>query len=228
MKTRTALIALLGLIAFPALARADDKPSAPPPNAFVPRVPEVIFSAGVRATAIPSKGFEAYADNHFLLQSSFSVGLTFLRKGAFSASASFEWDAGGKSTITRGQELDLFAHRLAIPIEARWEPNKHFALFVKAAPGGDRLLVSSDPSLRARAWSFGLDATGGAALMLGRARRARFWLTAEGGYAFAFPAAMHLTTQPGEDDPPRRYGSTSLPDLQLGGGLARLGAAVSF
>ena len=64
--------------------------------------------------------------------------------------------------------------------------------------------------------------------MFAKARTARFWFNAELGYSIAFAATMKLTTQPGEDDPPRRYGATMLPDLQLGGGIARLGMAVTF
>jgi hypothetical protein len=188
----------------------------------------MLFSIGTRAMLIPGVGFQPYSTDELLIQSSLAAGLTFWHARAFSASASFEWDAGGKSAKTRGQNLSLFVHRLSAPIEIRWQPAPRVAFFAKVGLGANRLLASNDGQLRARNWSFGYDESAGVDWVIAKTRRARVWFTAELGYSLAFSAAMNLTTSPGEDDPSRRYGTTALPDLKLGGGLSRIGVAVSF
>ncbi len=232
-----ASFAVTALALAPSLARADDHAPdpidaaaarAPSTRDFGGHVPEVLLSTGLRATGVPWAGFDPYATNDLLLQFSLSAGVRFFRQGPISLSASLEWDAGGKSATTRGQDMTLFVHRLAVPLEARWQPLRRLAFFVKAAPGADRMLAASEPQLRARAWAFGVDATAGLAIMLGQVKRARFWLTGEGGYAFAFASSMKLEYQPGPDEPPRKLAATALPDLSVGGGLGRLGLGVSF
>jgi hypothetical protein len=211
----------LSLALSPSLAHAEDFGAG-----F--RAPQLTVSAGVRGTVLPSRGFDPYATNDLLLQSSFGLGVELFRAKNVSLAAGFEWDAGGKSATTRGQELRLFVHRLAIPLEARWQLHKRVALFAHVAPGANRMLASSDPELLARNWSFGVDTSVGTAVMIGKVKKARFWITGEIGYSFAFAAAMSLKHQQSEDETPRNEASTALPDLSVGGGLGRLGVAVSF
>ena len=232
LKARTTLLGLLAVLALPAGARADepepDVPAEAPPKPR-PHRPEFLFAFGTRGMVIPTTGFDPYSTNDLLVQSSLSAGLTFWRAGCVPRrSPPSSGDAGGTSARSRGRELSLFVHRLSVPLELRWQPIPRLALFVRIAPGANRLLASNEGQLRARNWSFGYDESGGVAVMFAKAGRARFWLTGELGYSLAFSAAMNLTTSPDPGDPPRQYGSTALPDLRLGGGLGQLGVGVSF
>jgi hypothetical protein len=219
MKT-AALLAALSVLAISASARAE----AP--------ADRVSLSVGPRLLVIPAAGYDPYSTNDVLAQFAISGGVTLFHSGTASMIASLEWDFGGKSASARGQDASLFVHRLAGSLETRWQPVSRLYFSAKLAPGALRLLGSiSDPvqssPLLARAWTWNLEATGGAGLLLGRTARAQFWLTGEIGYAFAGEAQMAFAHAATEDDP-RNYGTTMLPPLKLAGGVGKLGVAVSF
>jgi hypothetical protein len=199
---------------------------------------EVAVAAGVRAAILPGAGLDPYAPgSDLLVMSSVSAGVTLFRAGRASLVGSLEWNMGSRSDFARGQEASVTLHRLGLALETRYQPARRLYLSVKLAPAAFAVLGSIqapgiDRPLVARPWTWGLDATGGAGLLLGTvgpsARpSARFWLTAELGYAFAGSAPMRYAPASDAADP-SRYGSVMLPAFKPAGGVGRLGLAVAF
>jgi hypothetical protein len=187
---------------------------------------------------LPGAGLDPYASgNDVLPMFSLSAGVTLLRAGRASLVTSVEWSTGSRSDSARGQDASLTLHRLGGALETRWQPARRLCLFAKLAPAAFAVLGSIqapalDRPLVARPWTWGLETTGGAGLLLGsagndRAPSARFWLTGEVGYAFAGSASMSYAPAASDTDP-RHYGALMLPAFKPAGGVGRLGFAVSF
>lgn len=225
-------------VEFPSAGRAAPAPDDMSPPLRGSRLGEVTLSAGARGVFLPSAGLEPYASgNPVMMMFSVSPGVTIARAGSVSVVASVEWDMGSRSDTARGQDASLTLHRLAGAIETRWQPVRRLYLSAKLAPAAFRVLGSItapglDRPLVARQWTWGLDATGGAGLLLGTAGSwsapsARFWLTGELGYTFAGSADMRYAPASSDTDP-RQFGTVMLPAFKPAGGVARLALAVSF
>ena len=235
MKPHVLLFAVAA-VALPsaALAQVPDKPSAPTAS----KGPEITLAAGLRGMLLPSAGLQPYASgNDLMASSSVSLGVTLFRVGAASMVASVEWDWGSRSDSARGQDASLTLHRLAGALETRWQPARRLYLSLKLSPAAYAVLGSItapnlDRPLVARPWTWGVDTTAGAGLLLGtvgdwRSPAARFWLTGEMGYAFAGSVAMNYTPA-SSDTAPRHFGTLMMPAFKPSGGVGRLGLAVSF
>jgi len=213
----------------PAPARADDTPLPVKSSR-----PEISLEVGLRGTLIPNPGFDPYASNDFLLQASAGAGLTVVRMGNASILLFAEYDGGTRRATARGQEASLALHRIGGAAETRFQLGRRFYLAARVAPAALHLRGSiTDPTLDrplvSRNWTWGLDASGGAGLLLGRvgARGARFWLTLDFGYRFAGESQMSYAPVASDEDP-RKYGSVMLPAIRPAGPTSRMTFAVSF
>ena len=224
-------VAAVALLSMPRLARAQPPADVPPdlPPAPVSNRPEFTFAAGLRGTILPNAGLQPYASsNDVLAQSSILVGATLFRAGSVSLVASFEWNYGSLSDTARTQTASVAMHRFAGAIESRFQPAHRLYLFAKVAPGALAVLGSiqapaPDGPLTSRSWTWGLDTTGGAGLLLGGSA-VRFWLTGELGYAFAGSVTMNYA--PTGDT--GRVGTTMLPAFRPAGGVSRFALAMAF
>ncbi|MFT3775841.1 MAG: hypothetical protein QM820_61640 [Minicystis sp.] len=80
-----------------------------------------------------------------------------------------------------------------------------------------------------RTWTWGLDVSGGAGLLLGSTGPggAKFWMTLDFGYMFAGESQMNYAPAASEEDP-RKYGAVTLPAFKPAGGISKLGLSVAF
>lgn len=192
---------------------------------------------GMRSIFVTDAGFDPFATDNALTSFSLGVSRTIYRFDTFSLAPGFFWDYGARSATARGQLTNLSSHRLSVGLEGRY----HFAPWayatVRVAPSAiqqsARLADQLAPApFVADAWTFGLDASAGAAFLLGphgasSPHPIRFWLAGEGGYAYASSASLRMHPDLSSDDP-RRTGDLDLGRLALGGGFFRIYGAVTF
>jgi hypothetical protein len=237
VKRTASLLIALAVIAAPAVAAAQTLVIGAPPDAVstppAPR-PDVHFDAGLRGMLISSPGFDPYAGNDLLMQLSLGAGLTVLRAGNVSILLFARWDWGSRTDVARGEDTSLEVHRLGGGAETRWQLARRFYLSAKLSPAalylrGSIADTSIDRLLVSRTWTWGLDVTGGAGLLMaGRSTHGTgFWLTGDLGYAFAGTSAMTFAPASSTDDP-RKFGSVMLPSIRPSGPVSRLGLALSF
>jgi hypothetical protein len=192
---------------------------------------------GMRSTFVTDPGFDPFASDNVLTSFSIGVSRTVFDYEAFSLAPGFFWEYGARSATARGQPTSLGSHRLALGLEGRY----HFAPWVyglvrltpsaiqQSAELTDQLAIAP---FVASAWTFGLDASAGAAFLLGphtdaSASPVRWWLAAEGGYGYASSASLLMHPDLASDDP-RRTGDLDLGRLALGGGFFRIYGSVTF
>jgi hypothetical protein len=235
VKHAIALAAALSALSSSALAHAD------PPADQVERSEgyashEIHLGAGARGLLLPDAGYQPYSNSEVMFQFALTGGVTFLRAGNVSLIVFGEWDVGQTSAVARDAQAALTMHRIGGGLEARFGLGRRFFLGVKAAPAAIRLYGSIEESgtsgtLLARPWTWALDTTGTAGLLLGSvaARRGpvRFWIGAEVGYAFAGQATMAFAPDEDSNDT-RHFGSVMLPPFRPSGGVTRLSAMMSF
>ncbi|HMI84432.1 MAG TPA: hypothetical protein VK550_10085 [Polyangiaceae bacterium] len=192
---------------------------------------------GMRSTFVTDPGFDPFASDNVLTSFSLGVSRTVFDYEAFSLAPGFFWEYGARSAMARDQPTSLSTHRLALALEGRY----HFAPWVyglvrltpsaiqQSAQLSDQLAIAP---FVANAWTFGLDASAGAAFLLGphsdaSASPVRWWLAAEGGYGYASSATLQMHPDLASDDP-RRTGDLDLGRLALGGGFFRIYGSVTF
>jgi hypothetical protein len=192
---------------------------------------------GMRSTFVTDPGFDAFALDNALTSFSVGVSRTILSQDTFSLAPGLFWDYGGRSASARGDATSLVTHRLGLGLEGRY----HFAPWayglVRVTPGMiHQRAVLEDPLAAApyvaSAWTFAVDASAGAAFLIGPHRSTsvsplRWWLAAEGGYGYAGTASLAMHPDVGSDDP-RRTGSLDLGRLALGGGFFRIYGSMTF
>jgi len=194
------------------------------------------LEAGVRAQFIDSEGLDPFAENDVVAQFTTGASYTLLTSDRLSVAGSFLVDLGGKGSKARGSEAYLGLYRFALGPELRYHVLRVAAATLRVSPtlahtqaelsdSGAGLLVKN-------AWTFGVDATAGAAVEVygfadGQSRKPRVWLVAEGGYGWS--ATSDLTLVP-EDagSAPLRLSAVNLGELSLSGPLFRITAAISF
>jgi hypothetical protein len=229
----------------PALAEADElvvkeqAKEAPATPAHAPRRQYVSLGFGIRAAHIESKGYDPYSESDGQPMMTLFGTVTPWPTRPFSVHLAFEWDYGSSESHARGIESTLDLHRLALGLELRYLPISRISLFARAMPaaihaGGVVKDASFTDHLEANAWTWGVDATAGAAARVasfGHVEHpaASIWIGLDMGYRFAAPAAMRL--RPGgltEADQARRFGEVPMADLDVSGFVGRLTGSVSF
>ena len=199
--------------------------------------PLVQATLGVRASKVPSKGYDAFATSDELIQVSIGVGATVLKGGNFSLAGVGFWDYGTHSGTARGDGTELDVHRLSIGPEFRYHLIPTLFVFANALPAFAHSEASLDDPIAgatryARHWSFGADFAAGAAYQVygmrsGESSKPRVWLMAEGGYGYQPSTRLVLSPDAGSDAPQRTQ-PLDLGSLALGGPSLRASAAVSF
>jgi hypothetical protein len=192
---------------------------------------------GVRSTFITDPGFDPFATDNALTTFSLGVSRTIFQQDAFSLAPGLFWDYGGRSATARRDPTSLATHRLGVALEGRY----HFAPWayglVRVTPGTIHHTAKlEDPlaaaPLVARAWTFAIDASAGAAFLIGPHRSTseplfRWWLAAEGGYGYAGAASLLMRPDLASDDP-RRTGDLDLGRVALSGGFVRIYGSMTF
>lgn len=220
-------------------------PAAPEPDeaprAHEPRHDLYRLNLGMRVGYVATSGFDTFASSDTLAQLSIDGAAPVLTRGDLVLAVGLGWDVGGRSDKLRGLEASLTAHRLYVPIEARYHLARPLFAFAKLSPGATAAVVSvtepSSPSpLSTTAWAFSGDLSVGASVLLGpsskksrEGRRAlQFWLTPELGWAYTTNAPLRLHTERegremlGEDE------SMTLRSLALSGFFWRATLSATF
>ena len=192
---------------------------------------------GMRSTFVTDPGFDPFATDNVLTSFSLGASRTVFDSDAFSLAPGIFWDYGARSATARGALTSLSSHRLSAALEGRY----HFAPWgyglVRVTPSAIQQSAELNDSLAAApfvasGWTFGLDASAGAAFLLGPHGAAstaplHWWLAAEGGYGYASSASLLMRPDVSSDDP-RRNGNLDLGRLALGGAFFRLYGSVTF
>jgi hypothetical protein len=190
---------------------------------------------GMRSTFVTDPGFDPFATDNVLTSFSLGVSRTVYEYGAVSLAPGFFWDYGARSATARSQLTSLSTHRLALALEGRY----HFAPWVYGLVRLTPSAIQQSAQLTdqfaaapfvARAWTVGLDASAGAAFLLGphaESSPVRWWLATEGGYGYASSASLLMHPDLPSDDP-RRTGNLDLGRLALAGGFFRIYGSVTF
>lgn len=234
-------LASLPAAAQPALPAPDPQGEAPPaaPAPAAARRQYLSLGLGLRAAAVESEGLDPFSEDNAIPMLTLFGTVTPWATRPFSVHLAFEWDYGGTSARARGLASSMEVHRLAVGLELRYLPVSRISLFVRGMPaaihlGGRIADASFVDHLEANAWTWGVDATAGAAARIaafGDAEHpaASMWIGLDMGYRFAGSAAMRL--RPGglsDADRGRRFGELPMADLDLSGFVGRLTGSVSF
>jgi hypothetical protein len=211
---------------------------AAPPAKSTPRYDYLRFGLGFRIGYIPDAGFDTFADSDVLAQISLEGTYAFYTQGKLAVAAGAAWDVGSRSSGARGFDTRLTVNRLTVPVEARWYFTPWLDGFVRVAPGAVGYYArvhdpSSGATLEDAPWAFATDLSAGATLRLAggsdhTSRRARLWLTGEGGYGLTGSRALRPHPNRDEADVLGSDASTRLGSLAVNGGFWRMGLAVSY
>ncbi len=195
------------------------------------------FLMGPRYSWLRGKGFDPYNSNDLQLGVDVEAQLRVVNAGAFSVWALAGWSTGGVSESTRGLPTSLTFHDLHLGVVGYVRPWNRLGFYARAAPGAHYFKAKLAPlslphALIGSEWTWGLEASAGASLLLGAAGNdawpsARFWLNGDLGYAATGSVAMKVKADV-PDDEAARYGSTSLPALSGSGVLLRFAFGVTF
>lgn len=232
--------------AWPAPAQAAPQPAryTPAPAAEEEprrRAPQwgVGFRIGPHYRWVRDGGLDAFAKDDLLLGFFSEAQLRVVHQGPLSLWALGGWNTGGASgnAPARGLPASLTFHDLHLGLEGRWQVWRRIGLLARVAPGAHYVRAKVTPTslghaLVSSAWSWSLDATAGASVLLGSIGdddwpSARFWLTGEVGYGFTGAAPIELRADVDEDER-ARYGTTILPSLNSSGTLMRFGVGMTF
>jgi hypothetical protein len=192
---------------------------------------------GVRAGFISDAGFDPFSDEDALLQFSLGFGRTLLSADALSVAAMAAWDYGSSADEARGADTELKVHRFVIGPEIRYHVAPWLYVFGRPLPAAIHTRASLDApvidaNLHSREWSFGLDATAGAAIQLwgkrsGASTKPRVWAQVEGGYGWATAVDLKFRA----DDAgaaPQRVEDVDLGTLAIRGPMFRIAIALTF
>jgi len=192
---------------------------------------------GVRSTFVTDPGFDPFSSDNALTQFSLGVARTVWVEGRVSFAPGVIWDYGQRSATARGQDASISSHRLALALEGRYHLFPFVYGLVRLTPGAVHQSAELDDSLSpapfvAKSWAFALDASAGAAFLLGpqqedSASPVRWWLAAEGGYSYAGSTSLVMHPDLAEGDP-RRTGDLNLGTLAMRGGFFRIYGSVTY
>jgi hypothetical protein len=244
MRASTSLLYAFALLGVAPAALAEE-PTAPPeePSGGESQAPlgsrQSFYQllVGVRSSYITDAGYDPFSKDNSLVQSSFGLSRTLLVVDRFSFAPGVYWDYGKQDATARGDPSSIRVHRLGLGLEGRCQVFPWLYGFVRLTPGALQEKVSIEEPmapgpLEQQHWLFSLDASGGAAVLLGpHAAEAsfplRFWAIAEGGYGWAPSKSLNLTPELPADET-RPVGSLPLGKLALRGGFFRISAAVTY
>jgi hypothetical protein len=228
MSSAAAAIALLG-VARPASAESPDGERDNRQSFWQAQL-------GVRSTFVSDPGFDPFASDNALTSFSVAASRTVFEQGAYSLAPGIFWDYGSRSATARGDQTSLSAHRLGLALEGRCHLVPWAYALLRVTPSAIQQSARlTDPFATApyvaNAWTFGIDASAGAAFLLGPQPSSpalvRWWLAAEGGYAYAGSASLMMHADLPSDDP-RRTGDVNMGTLALGGPFVRIYGSVTF
>jgi hypothetical protein len=192
---------------------------------------------GVRSTFVTDPGFDPFSTDNALTQFSLGVARTVWDEDRVSFAPGVIWDYGWRSATARGQNTSLSSHRIALALEGRYHLFPFVYGLVRLTPGAVHQSVELDDSLSpapfvAQSWAFSLDASAGAAFLLGpqeenSASPVRWWLAAEGGYSYTGSTSLLMHPDLAEGDP-RRTGDLDLGTLAMRGAFFRIYGSVTY
>ena len=192
---------------------------------------------GVRSQFIKDPGYDPFSTNDYFAQFSLGVTRTLWSEDRLSFAPGLIWEYGERSANARGQHTSLGTHRLAVSLEGRYHLFPWAYGLVRLTPGTLRQSAElEDPVSPARfvttQWVFALDASAGAVFLLGPQSEettspVRWWLGAEGGYAYAGSTSLVMHPDLAEDDP-RRTGNLDLGTLAMRGGFFRIYGSITY
>jgi hypothetical protein len=192
---------------------------------------------GVRSTFVTDPGFDPFSTDNALTQFSLGLARTVWAEDRVSFAPGVIWDYGWRAGTARGQDTSISSHRLALALEGRYHLFPFVYGLVRLTPGAAHQSVEVDDSLSpapfvAKGWVFALDASAGAAFLLGPQREdsaspVRWWLAAEGGYSYAASTSLVMHPDLAPDDP-RRTGDLDLGTLAMRGGFFRIYGSVTY
>jgi hypothetical protein len=192
---------------------------------------------GVRSTFVSDPGFDPFSSDNALTQLSLGVARTLWAEDRVSFAPGVIWDYGWRAATARGQDTSISSHRLALALEGRYHLFPFLYGLVRVTPGAVHQSVEVDDSLSpapfvAKSWAFALDASAGAAFLLGpqhedSASPVRWWLAAEGGYSYAGSTSLMMHPDLAEGDP-RRTGDLDLGTLAMRGAFFRIYGSVTY
>jgi hypothetical protein len=196
------------------------------------------FGLGARVGYIGNSGYDTFSKNDVLTQASLDVTYAFYTRGRLALSGGLAWDVGSSSAGARGLTTRLTAHRLTVPLEARWYLAPWVNVFAKIAPGAAAFNArvedpSSPETLEQAPWVFAADFSGGASFrIVGTSdhaqRHPRLWLTQEVGYGVTSSTGLRPGPNRDEEDVLGSDQSARLNALALNGVFWRTGLALSF
>lgn len=195
------------------------------------------FSLAPRFNYVTGAGYDPYSESNLLGQWSFDATYAFLEQGKISLAAGVAWDIGGSTAEARGIRASLTAHRLTVPIEARYRATEGIYAFARVAPGAAATLAtldepSSSEKLDASKWAAAADLSAGASFLLGpkkplTRRGLRFWITPEMGYGWSGASTLQFSPR-SEDELVGTQGTTRLGAFAQRGFFWRLGVAMTY
>ena len=192
--------------------------------------------AGFRQTFVTDPGFDPFSKNNGLPQLSLGLSRTIVERGAWSFAPGVAWEYGQVQGTARDHETQLDTHRLSLMLEGRYHLFPWLYALARVAPGALHQAVQvRDPlavaPLVASNWAFTVDASAGAAFLLGpwtaQSSMPRFWLVAEGGYGVTRQSALVLHPDVAEGDA-RLTGDLNLGTLALSGAFVRAYVALTY
>jgi hypothetical protein len=217
----------------PSAPVADRAPEEPLPPAGSP-----VWQGwlGVRSSYVKSSGYDPFASNDSMIGGSLgaSVRLFDTAPLSFALGTAFDWS--GSESTARGAPTKLLAYRLLLAPEVRYSLIPELYFFARPSLGVLRSVASIDESatgvtLYSRAWLAAADLDAGVAVAFWdlRSKKSdlRFWLVADGGYAWA--QEQTLTMEPDADSgAPERTASLELGRLAVRGPYFRVAVAATF
>jgi hypothetical protein len=220
----------LGLLSFARPARAEEPPPYGNRDSFWQG------QVGMRSTFITDPGFDPFATDNVLTTVSLGASRTIFHSDALSLAPGVFWDYGSRSATARGNSTTLATHRLGLALEGRCHIAPWMYALLRVTPGAIHQSAELKDPLApapfvARAWTFALDASAGAAFLLGphtsSSSPLRWWLAGEAGYGYASAASLVMHPDLASDDP-RRVGNLDLGSVALGGTFVRVYGSVTF
>jgi hypothetical protein len=191
------------------------------------------LSLGVRSALFKGAGYDPFSTNDVFAQGAVTATRAFRTGSRLATAAGVLWESGDQDATARGAASSLSLSRLGAVLEERVEPRPWLTAFARLSPSWLRGKASLiDPTiaapLRTSFSTFGVDASVGAALLLGpRAGRVGFWLVGDAGYGWA--PDQHLALRPDLPASDRdKAGVTTLSDLAPRGIFYRLAIAATF
>jgi hypothetical protein len=212
---------------------ADRTPEAPLPP---PGPPGWQAWMGIRTTYISSSGYDPFSTDDASLQGSLGISRRIFESSPLSFAAGAMFDLGTGRASARGAPTTLQTYRVLLAPEIRWHLLPVLYVFGRPSAGIVRTSASIDEgttgvTLYSRAWLAAVDLDAGAAVAFWDLRKQagdlRFWLVADGGYAWA--QEQKLAMAPDADSgAPERTANLDLGSLALRGPFFRGAIAATF